>query len=74
MKYGDWYLDLVEVQKIKNESYRQTIHNYYRDMLHGNGNKDASESIFNTLCQAGYLKNITQEIRESKINQVLNED
>jgi len=73
MKLEDYYLDLEKVSELKTEDERQNIHNYYRDMMYAvtEFKKDQAISIMNTLLRAGYLKNITQEEREEKIETIL---
>ena len=73
MKLEDYYLDLDKVSTLKTEDERQCIHNYYRDMMYAVLEKrtNQAESIKNTLVRAGYLKNLTQEEREDKIETIL---
>ena len=73
MKLEDYYLDLDKVSALKTEDERQNIHNYYRDMmsLHGDGQTKQAISIMNTLIRGGFLKNLTQEEREEKIETIL---
>lgn len=73
MKLEDYYLDLNKVSELKTEDERQNIHNYYRDMMYAVAEfrKDQAISIMNTLTKAGYLKNVTQEEREEKIETIL---
>ena len=69
MKFDNYYLDLDKVSKISSEEERKQIHRYYTDMLHYFTDKRDSMglSIFNTLSESGYLK----EIRSKKIDQIL---
>jgi len=69
MKFDNYYLDLKKVSKIDSEEERKQIHRYYTDMLHYFTDKRDSMglSIFNTLSESGYLK----EIRSKKIDQIL---
>ena len=73
MKLEDYYLDLDKVSNLKTEDERQNIHNYYRDMmsLYGDGQTKQAISIMNTLIRGGFLKNLTQEEREEKIETIL---
>lgn len=73
MKLEDYYLELDKVSDLKTEDERQNIHNYYRDMmsLHGDGRTKQAISIMNTLIRGGFLKNLTQEEREEKIETIL---
>lgn len=66
MNMKNYYLDLDKVRDIKDGKERETIHNYYRDLLMVD-NGINTESIFFTLYQAGYLK----ELRDEKIAKVL---
>lgn len=69
MKFDNYYLDLKKVSKIDSEEDRKQIHKYYTDMLHCSIDKRDSMalSIFNTLNQSGYLR----EIRSDKIDKIL---
>ena len=73
MKLEDYYLDLDKVSALKTEDERQNIHNYYRDMmsLHGDGRTKQVISIMNTLVRGGFLKNLSQEERDEKIETIL---
>lgn len=73
MKLEDYYLDLDKVSNLKTEDERQNIHNYYRDMMYAvlESRTDQAKSIMNTLLKAGYLKNVTQEERQEKIETIL---
>lgn len=69
MKFDNYYLDLKKVSKIDSEEERKQIHTYYMDMMQlfiENRNSMAI-SIFNTLNQSGFLK----EIRSEKIDKLL---
>lgn len=73
MKLEDYYLDLDKVSNLNTEDERKNIHDYYRDMMcsYVDGRIKQAESIMNTLVRGGYLKNITQEEREEKIEVIL---
>ena len=71
INYGDWFLDLAIVEDLDIDR-RQTIHNYYRDMLHHHGQEEMARSLFNTLRQAGYIKSILQEDRDKKLGELIN--
>ena len=62
-----------QVLKLNTEDERQYIHNYYRDMMYAVAEKryDQAQSIMNTLVRGGYLKNVTQEERQEKIETIL---
>lgn len=73
MKLEDYYLDLDKVSTLQTEDERQNIHNYYKDMMYAitDNLTDRAQSIMNTLIRGGYLKNVTQEEREEKIETIL---
>ena len=73
MKLEDYYLDLDKVSTLQTEDERQNIHDYYKDMmnLYVDGRTKQAQSIMNTLVRGGYLKNVTQEEREEKIETIL---
>jgi hypothetical protein len=73
MKIEDYYLDLDKVSNLKTEEERNNIHNYYRDMMssYDDSRKNQAISIMNTLIRGGFLKNLTQEGREEKIEIIL---
>lgn len=73
MNIADYYLDLDKVSTLKTQEERQDIHNYYRDMMYAitDNLPDRAQSIMNTLVRGGYLKNVTQEEREEKIETIL---
>jgi hypothetical protein len=68
MKYENYYLDLDKLSELKTEDEKKAIHDYYRDMLLSfSDNKTMSSSLFNTLFNNGYLK----EVRSEKIDKIL---
>jgi hypothetical protein len=69
MKFDNYYLDLKKVSKIESEEERKQIHRYYTDMMpfFSEGRDSIATSIFNTLNQSGYLK----ELRDEKIDKIL---
>jgi hypothetical protein len=68
MKYENYYLDLDKISKLNTEDEKKAIHDYYRDMLLSfSDNKTMSSSLFNTLFNNGYLK----EVRSEKIDKIL---
>jgi hypothetical protein len=73
MKLEDYNLDLEKVSTLKTEDERQNIHNYYRDMMYAVAEKrhDQAKSIMNTLVRGGFLKNVSQEERDEKIEYIL---
>ncbi len=71
MKFDNYYLDLDKINTLTSEQEKDQIHKYYMDMMHSFLDKrpEIGKSIFHTLYQAGYLK----EIRSEKIEKVLND-
>lgn len=71
MKFDNYYLDLEKVNTIQDKEEKETIHRYYMEMMHcfcdGATRNSIGMSLFNTLSQAGYLK----EIRSEKIEKIL---
>jgi hypothetical protein len=69
MRFENYYLDLEKVNSIASEKEREQIHRYYMDMMYSfmDQRDRIGVSLFNTLYNAGYLKEIITE----KINQVL---
>lgn len=68
MDITQYYLDLEKLKPLNKEESGK-IHDYYRDMIYAfeDGRKNISISLFNTLNNNGYLKNI----REEKIGLIL---
>jgi hypothetical protein len=71
MDITKYYLDLDKIKDLSKEDSNK-IHEYYRDMIYCNedGRSGIALSLFNTLNENGYLKNI----REDKIDEILNGD
>lgn len=71
MKIDNYYLDLEKVNSIEDKLEKEQIHRYYMEMMHcfcdGGNRAPVGKSIFNTLSQSGYLK----EIRSEKIDTIL---
>ncbi len=71
MKFDNYYLDLEKVNTIVDKEEKETIHRYYMEMMHcfcdGSARNSIGMSLFNTLNQAGYLK----EVRSEKIDKIL---
>lgn len=69
MKFDNYYLDLDKINKLSDKSQREILHRYYMDMMNsfGDGRVAMATSIFNTLNQSGYLK----ELRAERIDKVL---
>jgi hypothetical protein len=66
-----YYLNIDAIKMVDKED-RNRIHDYYRDMVYANsdGRKEVTTSLFNTLYQNGFLV----DIRDEKLNDILNED
>lgn len=71
MTFGNYFLDLEKVSDIESKHERETIHNYYREMMFAfqEGREEMGKSIMNTLINAGYLI----DNRDDKINKILDE-
>jgi hypothetical protein len=69
MKIDNYYLDLEKVNSLSSKEEKEQIHRYYMDMMHcfQDQRNSTGMSLFNTLAQAGYLK----EIRSEKIDKIL---
>ena len=71
MNPKNYYLDIDKINSmyIEQKEERSRIHEYYRDMVYAysDGRKDVFENFFNTLLNAGFLKNI----RDEKLDQIL---
>lgn len=71
MKIDNYYLDLEKVNSLQDKEEREQVHRYYMEMMHsfcdGGNRVSVGKSIFNTLSQSGYLK----EIRSEKIDKIL---
>ena len=68
---SQYYLDIKDVNK-NPENERELIHHYYRDMLHSfeDNRKTMAHSLFITLSENGYLRNM----RDKKLKSILNEN
>jgi hypothetical protein len=69
MKFDNYYLDLEKVNTIQDKEEKEQIHRYYMDMMHcfSDNRNSMGMSLFNTLSQSGYLK----EVRSEKIDKIL---
>lgn len=69
MKIDNYYLDLQKVNSLSCKEEKEQIHRYYMEMMHSfsESRNSIGMSIFNTLCQAGYLR----ELRSEKIDKIL---
>lgn len=68
IKFENYYLDLEKINSLSSNDKEQ-IHRYYMDMMHSftDNRTSVGMSIFNTLNQSGYLK----EVRSEKIDKLL---
>jgi hypothetical protein len=69
MKFDNYYLDLEKVNSLQTKEEKDQIHRYYMEMMHCfiDNRNSMGMSLFNTLNQAEYLK----EVRSEKIDQIL---
>lgn len=69
MNIDTYYLDLEKVSKLQTTEERDRIHTYYMDMMSCffDNRNSIGTSIFYTLYQAGFLK----EIRDEKLDKLL---
>jgi beta-galactosidase beta subunit len=69
MKFDNYFLDLEKVNSLPSKEEREQIHRYYVDMMiyFTENRTSMGMSIFNTLNQADYLK----ELRTEKIDKIL---
>jgi hypothetical protein len=69
MDISKYYLNIEAILQLEKED-KNKIHEYYRDMVYANsdGRDSVTVSLFNTLFKNGYLL----DIREEKINNILN--
>ena len=76
MDYGRYYLDLNKVAGIRDTNEVERIHSYYKDFLYSTieGTNQRTESLFNTLHMAGYLRDSDQVTRDNKLSEVLDGD
>jgi hypothetical protein len=69
MKFDNYFLDLEKVNSLPSKEEREQIHRYYVDMMiyFTDNRTSMGMSLFNTLNQADYLK----ELRTEKIDKIL---
>ena len=69
MNIDTYYLDLEKVSKLQTTEERDRIHAYYMDMMNSfyESRKSIGISIFYTLYQGGFLK----EVRDEKLDKFL---
>jgi len=75
MDLSDYYLDFKTLNGLDEKAYKE-VFSMYRDMLHyaETGQTVISKGLLNTLKANGFVKNSTQENRETKITELMNED
>ncbi len=74
-KFSDYYLVMEKIIDLPSPK-RNMILEMYRDMLHRTVDppyKDVCNSYFNTLEMGGYIKNRTTEERQSKLDELVDE-
>lgn len=74
LDYSGWYLVFDSLKDLNKRQYND-IMEMYRSMLHAadDGRQQFAESYLNTLKNAGFVKNATQENRDKKITEITNE-
>lgn len=75
LDYSGWYLVFDSLKDLKRIQYND-IMEMYRSMLHAadDGRQCLAESYLLTLKNAGFIKNSTQEERETKISELVDEN
>ena len=72
---SEYYLDFKTLNGLDEKAYKE-VFSMYRDMLHyaETGQTTTSKGFLNTLKFNGFVKNLTQENRETKITELMNEN
>lgn len=72
---SEYYLDFKTLNGLDEKAYKE-VFSMYRDMLHfaENGQVVIAIGFLNTLKANGFLKNFTQENRETKITELIDEN
>lgn len=72
---SDYYLDFKTLNGLDEKAYKE-VFSMYRDMLHfaESGQVVISIGFLNTLKANGFIKNFTQENRETKITELIDEN
>jgi hypothetical protein len=72
---SDYYLDFKTLNGLDEKAYKE-VFSMYRDMLHyaETAQTVASIGFLNTLKANGFVKNLTQENRETKITELIDEN
>lgn len=75
LDYSGWYLVFDSLKDLNKRQYNDIIE-MYRSMLHAadDGRQQFAESYLNTLKNAGFVKNVTQEERDKKLIELTNEE
>ena len=75
LDYSGWYLVFDSLKDLNKRQYNDVME-MYRSMLHAadDGRQQFAESYLNTLKNAGFIKNSTQEERETKISEIIDEN
>ncbi len=75
LNYCNWYLDFNSIKSLNRRQYSDILE-LYRSMLYAaDENREIlAESYLNTLKNAGFVKNSTQENREIKISEIVDEN
>jgi hypothetical protein len=71
-EYKKCFLDLKKISLLS-EDEKNFITNLYRDMINSVqcNQMVAGESYFHTLKMGGYLKNVDEESRDTKVDQII---
>jgi len=71
---SDYYLDFKTLNGLDEKAYKE-VFSMYRDMFHfAEQGQTAAIGFLNTLKANGFVKNSTQENRETKITELMDED
>lgn len=75
LDYSEWYLVFDSTKNLNKRQYNDVLE-MYRGMLHAadDGRQQFAESYLNTLKNGGFIKNSTQEERENKISEIVDEN
>ena len=75
--FKKYYLDLKSLYKLEDKDYRDVVNSYYQTILCYIGERQSEsanyKSVFNTLLKTGLLKNIDEESRSEKIDEIIGE-
>ena len=75
LDYSGWYLVFDSLKDLNKRQYND-IFEMYRSMLHAadDGRHFLAESYLLSLKNGGFVKNSTQEERDTKISEIINEN